>query len=320
MTLNVAIQMDPIGSITITKDSTFILGLEAQKRGFALHYYEPWQLSLRDGKVTAPLRKLTLHDVRDAHREGNKDTLYFTLGEVVTHDLAVMDVVLMRQDPPFDMAYITACHMLEMLPPSTQVVNNAASVRGAPEKLLPLLWPHLCPPTLVTRDKEQVRAFFAEFTDIIIKPLHMFGGADVIRVTPKDNLEHYLETMLYRYGEPLVIQRFLPEVEDGDKRIILIDGEPVGAMHRIPQKGSVRANLMAGGKAQAATLTERDKEVCATIGPELKKRNLLLVGIDMIGDYLTEINVTSPTCLQEINRFNNDCLESLFWDAVCSKL
>ena len=312
MSLSVAIQMDPIESIDINGDSTFVMGLEAQARGHAIWHYLPNALSLKDGRVTAKARRLELRRELGRH---------FTLGDFEIIDLSKMDVVLMRQDPPFDMAYITATHFLEHIHPKTLVVNDPAQVRNAPEKLFVTHFEGVMPPTLITSDPTAIFNFREEHEDIIIKPLFGNGGAGVFHLKPGDeNLSSLLELFSQFYREPVIAQRYLPEVRDGDKRIILIDGEPAGAIDRVPAAGEARANMHVGGKAIKATLTDRDLEICKTIGPALRERGLLFVGIDVIGDYLTEINVTSPTGLQEINAFDGAKLEAQIWDAIESKI
>ncbi len=312
MSLSVAIQMDPIEDIDINGDSSFVLGLEAQKRGHELYYYLPKALTFRDGKVTARGRRLTLR--REA---GN----HFEAGPQIMLDLESMDVILMRQDPPFDMAYITATHLLEHLHPKTLVVNDPAHVRNAPEKIFVTRFPDLMPPTLITSAREEILAFRAEHKDIIVKPLYGNGGAGVFHIKPGDeNLASLLEMFTGIYREPIIVQRYLPEVRAGDKRIILVDGKAVGATNRIPPEGEARSNMHVGGKPAATTLTKREEEICEAIGPTLKEYGLIFVGIDVIGDYLTEINVTSPTGIQEVNRFNNVCLEADIWDAIEARL
>jgi glutathione synthase len=312
MGLAVAIQMDPIETINIDADSTFVLALEAQARGHALYHYLPQHLTLRDGKLTAKARRL---EVRREHGR------HHSFGAFETIDLAVMDVVLMRQDPPFDMAYITATHLLEHIHPRTLVVNDPASVRNAPEKLYVMRFEGVMPPTLITADRDEVLAFRREHGDIIVKPLFGNGGAGVFRIRPDDeNLNSLLELFSQIYREPIIVQRYLPEVRQGDKRIILVDGEPVGAVLRVPAAGEARANLHVGGRAVRAPLTDRDREICAAIGPALQRDGLVFVGIDVIGDYLTEINVTSPTGLQEINRLDGVKLEERVWDAIEARL
>ncbi|WP_259781874.1 glutathione synthase [Aestuariispira ectoiniformans] len=308
----VAIQMDPIEPIDINADSTFVLGLEAQKRGYRLYHYLPRDLSFREGKVIAHARPLTLK-----REVGN----HYALGTTEELDLSTTDVVLMRQDPPFDMAYITATHILEHIHPKTLVVNDPVSVRNAPEKLLVTHFPDLMPPTLITSNQKDVIAFREEHKDIIVKPLYGNGGAGVFHLTPGDeNLTALMEMFTEFYREPVIVQKFLPEVRQGDKRIILVDGEPVGAINRIPKEGEARSNMHVGGKAVKSSLTAREQEICSKIGPTLKNQGLIFVGIDVIGDYLTEINVTSPTGLQEINRYDDTCLEALIWDAIDARL
>lgn len=313
MTLRVALQMDPIDSIDLKGDSSFVLGLEAQKRGYALFHYLPTDIALLDGKVMAKVRPMTLR-----YEEGN----HFDLGEAKWLDLeADMDVILMRQDPPFDMQYITATHLLERIHPKTLVVNDPAQVRNAPEKIFVTEFPDLMPPTLITSSHEQIQAFRAKHKDIIVKPLYGNGGAGVFHLKPEDeNLNSLLELFETLYREPLIAQAYLKDVRKGDKRIILVDGEPVGAINRVPAEGEARSNMHVGGQAVQSQLTEREQEICARIGPALRERGMIFVGIDVIGDYMTEINVTSPTGLQEINRFDNTCLEALIWDAIEKKL
>jgi glutathione synthase len=312
MSLSIAIQMDPIESIDINGDSTFVMGLEAQARGHAVWHYLPNALSLKDGRVTAKARRLELRRELGRH---------FTLGDFETIELSKMDVVLMRQDPPFDMAYITATHILEHIHPKTLVVNDPAQVRNAPEKLFVTHFEGVMPPTLITSDPAAIFNFREEHEDIIIKPLFGNGGAGVFHLKPGDeNLSSLLELFSQFYREPVIAQRYLPEVRDGDKRIILIDGEPAGAIDRVPAAGEARANMHVGGKAIKATLSDRDLEICKTIGPALRERGLLFVGIDVIGNYLTEINVTSPTGLQEINAFDGAKLEAQIWDAIELKI
>jgi glutathione synthase len=307
MPLSVAIQMDPIEGIDIDADSTFALALEAQRRGHELYHYLPSDLIFRQGRVTAIGRPLTVRRQKGDH---------FAFGAAETIDIARFDMVLMRQDPPFDMAYITATHILEHVHPKTFVVNDPVHVRNAPEKLFVTHFPDLMPPTLITSDRAEIRAFRQEYRDIIVKPLFGNGGAGVFHVDPDDdNLNALLELFTQLYREPVVVQQYLPEIRAGDTRIILIDGEAAGAVRRVPKAGEARANLHVGAKAEKAELTPRDREICAAIGPELARRGLIFVGIDVIGDYLTEINVTSPTGIQEIGRFDNVSLEAPLWDA-----
>ncbi len=308
MSLAVAIQMDPIETIDIDADSTYALALEAQARGHALFHYLPRHLFFRDGRVYARARPLEVKRERGNHAR---------LGAAETIDLATMDVVLMRQDPPFDMSYITATHLLEHVHPQTLVVNDPVHVRNAPEKLFVTHFEGLLPPTLITADRAEVAAFRVEHKDIIVKPLFGNGGAGVFHITPGDeNLNALLELFTQLYREPVIVQKYLPEVRQGDKRIILVDGAPAGALNRVPPAGEARSNLHVGGKAVKATLTAREREICEAIGPTLKARGLIFVGIDVIGDYLTEINVTSPTGIQEIDRFDGVKLEAQIWDAI----
>ena len=308
----VAIQMDPIETINVMADSTFALALEAQARGHRLYHYLPRHLSLIDGRVVAKARRLK---VRRASKR------FATLGPFETLDLAKMDVILMRQDPPFDMAYITATHILEHVIAKVLVVNDPAAVRNAPEKLFATHFAGLMPPTLVSSDRDAILAFRQRHRDIILKPLFGNGGSGVFRVKKDDeNFNALLESFAEFYREPIVVQRYLPAVRRGDKRIILVDGEPVGAVLRVPAKGEARANLHVGGRAQKTRLTARERAICASIGPTLRAQGLVFVGIDVIGDYLTEINVTSPTGIQEINRLNGSAIEKLVWNAIERRL
>ena len=312
MSLTVAIQMDPIEHVKIDADSTFALALEAQARGHALLYYGPQQLFLRDGVVGATVRPLKVRAVKGDH---------FTLGEASVVDLSRADVVLLRQDPPFDLAYITTTHLLERLGPKTLVSNDPAEVRNAPEKLLVTAFNELMPPTLIASDPAQIRAFREEQKDIVLKPLYGNGGAGVFRLRPDDeNLGSLLETYDTFYRQPIMVQLYLPEVRKGDKRIILIDGEFAGMINRIPAVGEARSNMHVGGKPVPAEPSPRDLEICDSIGPELKKRGLIFAGIDVIGDWLTEINVTSPTGIQEVKRFGGPDGASLIWDAIERRL
>ena len=317
MNLRVAVQMDPIEGINIDGDSTFALMLEAEARGHALWHYEVRHMALREGigregRLLAQARPVSVQRVAGAH---------YRFGAPLRLDLGGMDVVLMRQDPPFDMAYITATHLLEHIHPKTLVVNDPAAVRNAPEKLLVTHFPALMPPTLVTWDVEAIRAFRAEYRDIIVKPLFGNGGAGVFRIKPDDeNLASLLEMHFARSREPLMIQRYEPAVRQGDKRIILIDGEPMGAINRVPAAGEARSNMHVGGRPEKSALTPRDREICAAIGPTLREQGLIFVGIDVIGDYLTEINVTSPTGIQEIDRFDGTNLAAAIWDRIEAKV
>ena len=309
MALNVAFQMDHISRINIRGDSTFALLLEGERRGHHQVHYTPDRLAMRDGKVSAAVEAVKVKDVEGAH---------FTLGPPETVDLSKFDVVLLRQDPPFDMGYITTTFLLERLGPGTLVVNDPASVRNAPEKLYVTEFVALGPPTLITRDRKSIAEFRAEHRDIIIKPLYGNGGAGVFRIAGADeNLVALLELFDDAYrGQPFVVQRYLPEVRKGDKRIILVDGEAVGIINRVPAAGEARSNMHVGGRAEAVEMTDRDREICETIGPALKARGLLFVGIDVIGDCLTEINVTSPTGIREVRRFGGADIAALIWDAI----
>ena len=308
MSLAVAIQMDPIDAIDINGDSTFALALEAQSRGHGLFHYLPQDLSLREGRVIARARPLQVR-----REEGN----HFTLGEAETLDLAGIDVVLMRQDPPFDMAYITATHILEHVHPQTLVVNDPVSVRNAPEKLFVTHFEGVMPPTLISSSREEIIAFRDKYNDIIVKPLYGNGGAGVFHIQPGDeNLNSLLEMFTEMFREPVIAQRYLPEVRQGDKRIILVDGEPAGAINRVPAEGEARSNMHVGGRAERSDLTPREQEICAAIGPALREQGLIFVGIDVIGDYMTEINVTSPTGIQEIDRYDGVNLSGLIWDTI----
>jgi glutathione synthase len=309
MALRVAIQMDPIELADPDLDTTVLMALSAQARGHRLWVYGPDRLALEDGRVTARAYPVQVRATRGDH---------YTLGEGVTLDLAQdIDVVLMRQDPPFDMAYITATHILEHVHPKTLVVNDPVEVRNAPEKLFVTRFEGLQPPTLVSRDPVAIADFRARHPDMILKPLYGGGGSGVARLKPGDgNLDSLLELHFALGREPVMCQAFLPAVSKGDKRILLVDGEPVGAVNRVPAEGAVRSNLHVGGRAEAVELTARDREVCAIIGPELKARGLIFVGIDMIGDWLTEINVTSPTGAQQLKRFTGVDATEAMWDAV----
>ncbi|MBZ9938050.1 glutathione synthase [Mesorhizobium sp. BR1-1-16] len=312
MSLSVAVQMDHIASINIRGDSTFALMLEGQRRGHRLAHYTPDRLSLNDGRVEARLETVQVRDVPGDH---------FTLGETERTDLSTFDVVLLRQDPPFDMGYITTTHLLERIHPKTLVVNDPAEVRNAPEKIFVTEFPALMPPTLISRDAEEIRDFRRAHGDIIVKPLYGNGGAGVFRLSEGDqNLASLLEIFAAAYrGEPYVVQRYLPAVRAGDKRIILVDGVAAGAINRVPADGESRSNMHVGGRPEPIELTRRDREICEAIGPELKRRGFLFVGIDVIGDYLTEINVTSPTGIREVKRFGGADIASLIWDAIEAK-
>ena len=312
MSLAVAIQMDAIEPVDIDADSSFALALEAEARGHGLFHYLPQDLSYDKGRIMASARPLSVR-----RRKGD----HFTLGSRETIDLAHMDVVLLRQDPPFDMSYITTTHLLERIHPKTLVVNDPAAVRNAPEKLFVTDFADLMPPTLITSDAALIAEFRAEHKDIILKPLYGNGGAGVIHLTPGDeNLSSLLEMFALQYREPIIVQRYLSDVRAGDKRIILIDGEAAGVINRVPAEGEARANMHVGATPLKAKLSARDREICEAIGPALKERGMIFVGIDVIGDYLTEINVTSPTGIQEISRFDGVNLAGQIWDAIESKL
>jgi len=309
VSLAVALQMDPIENINIDADSTFALALEAQRRGHGLYHYLPQALVFKGGRLYARARALKVKRKLGKH---------YSLGEPELLDLAAMDVILMRQDPPFDMAYITATHLLEHVHPRTLVVNDPVTVRNAPEKLFVTHFEDVMPPTLITCDVAAIRDFRREHKDIVIKPLFGNGGAGVFHIKPDDeNFAVLLETFTQLIGrEPLVVQRYMPEVRKGDKRIILVDGEPVGALNRVPPKGEARSNMHVGGRPEKTTLTKRERQLCEAIGPALKRQGLIFVGIDVIGGYLTEINVTSPTGIQEINRFDEISIEDQIWDVI----
>jgi glutathione synthase len=308
MGLAVAIQMDPIETINIDADSTFALALEAQRRGHAMFHYLPQALTLRDGRLYAKGRPLEVFRERGNHHR---------FGAFEELDLAGIDVILMRQDPPFDMAYITATHLLELLPAGPLVVNDPAAVRNAPEKLFVLRFKELMPPTLLSLDPNQIRAFWAEHGDIVLKPLFGNGGVGIVHLRPgDDNLNSLLDMYAQINREPVMVQRYVPEVRQGDKRIILVDGEAKGAVLRVPPEGEARANLHVGGRAEKTTLTQRERDICAAIGPTLKEQGLIFVGIDVLGDYITEINVTSPTGIQEIARLDGHDISVDIWDAI----
>lgn len=307
MPLKIAIQMDAAESIHIDRDSTFVLAMEAEKRGHIVYYYQPKDLSVYNGRVKAMLRRISFR-----REVGN----HFTLGEELFSSFKEIDVILMRQDPPYDMNYLTYTYFLERLPKRVMVLNNPTEVRNCPEKLFVLNFAEFMAPTLITANFEEVEEFFHEYADIIIKPLYSHGGADINRVESHEKLAGTFQGLMGRYDSPLVVQKFLPDVAKGDKRIMFIDGEFVGAINRIPKEGDIRSNLAAGGSAHKTELTDRERQICAAVGPELKKRGLLLAGIDVIGGYITEINVTSPTGLQALDRLNGTNLPAVFWDAV----
>ena len=308
MPLKIACQMDPIERIDIRGDSTFALLLEAQRRGHGLFYYTPDSLTLREGRLLATGYQLAVEDKAGEH---------YRLGERHTKDLSGQDVVLLRQDPPFDMSYITSTHLLERVHPRTLVVNDPAHVRNAPEKIFVLEFGDLMPPTMVTRSAADVAAFRRDYKDIIVKPLYGNGGSGVFRITPDDsNLAALIEMFQAAFREPFLVQQFRPEVRAGDKRIILVDGVFAGAINRVPASGETRSNMHVGGRPEPTILTKREAEICERLGPELKKRGLIFVGIDVIGDYLTEINVTSPTGIRQVKAFGGNDIAALIWDAI----
>ncbi|SEN37118.1 glutathione synthase [Pseudorhodobacter antarcticus] len=311
MGLKVALQMDPIGSVNIDADSTFRIALEAQARGHSLFFYTPDKLAYREGRVVARGFSITLR------REKGNHVSYEAEVEV---DLSTFDVVWLRQDPPFDMGYITSTHLLDMIHPKTLVVNDPFWVRNFPEKLLVLRFPDLTPPTMIARDLDMIRAFKAQHSDIILKPLYGNGGAGVFRLGPDDrNLSSLHELFSSINREPLIAQKFLPAVSKGDKRVILVNGAPVGAINRVPQAGETRSNMHVGGRAEKVDLTPRDLEICAAIGPTLRDNGQIFVGIDVIGDWLTEINVTSPTGIQELERFDGTNTAAKIWEVIEKK-
>jgi glutathione synthase len=311
MKLNVAVQMDPIARINIRGDSTFALLLEAQKRGHGLSYYTPDKLSLRGEELVAPVQPLTVRDEIGDH---------FTLGDARRESLEAFDVILLRQDPPFDLAYITSTHFLERIHPKTLVVNNPSSVRNAPEKLFVMNFSHLMPPTLISRDLDEINSFREQHGAVVMKPLHGHGGAAVFRVLPQDmNFGSLFDMFSVTFREPWVIQRFLPEVKHGDKRIILVDGEFAGAVNRVPAPDDLRSNMVRGGAAQATELSAREREICDTLAPALRERGLLFVGIDVIDGNLTEINVTCPTGIRAIARLGGPDIAARIWDTIEKK-
>ena len=306
--MKVALQMDPIGSVNIDADSTFRIGLEAQERGHSLFYYTPDRLAFSEGRVTARGWPIELRRVKGDH---------VTFGPETEVDLGGFDVVWLRQDPPFDMGYITTTHILEMIHPKTLVVNDPFWVRNSPEKLLVLQFPDLTPPTTIARDLATIRGFKQKHGDIILKPLYGNGGAGVFRLDENDrNLSSLYELFTGMSREPMIVQKFLPAVSKGDKRVILVDGEAVGAINRVPQAGETRSNMHVGGRPEPVGLTDRDREICARIGPLLRDKGQVFVGIDVIGDWLTEINVTSPTGIQELERFDGTNTAALIWQAI----
>jgi glutathione synthase len=308
MSLKVAVQMDPIARINIRGDSTFALLLEGQQRGHKLSYYTPDRLAMLDGKVFAAVEPLTVKDVAGDH---------FALGESKRTALSEFDVVLLRQDPPFDLAYITSTHLLERIHPGTLVVNDPASVRNAPEKILVTEFPDLMPTTLITRDLAEIKAFRAEHGDIVMKPLYGHGGGGVFRVTREDlNFGSLYDMFSTTFREPWVIQKFLPAVKQGDKRILLVDGEFAGAVNRVPAADDLRSNMVRGGAPKETELTAREKEICRRLGPVMRERGMIFVGLDVIGDQLTEINVTSPTGIRSVKSLGGPDAAAMIWDKV----
>ncbi len=312
MVRKIAVQMDPIERINIAGDSTFALLLEAQARGYEIHYYTPDRLSLRGRDVVALAQVLRVRDVKGDH---------FELGPPREIFLRDLDVVLLRQDPPFDLSYITSTHLLEMIGGRTLVVNDPVAVRNAPEKLFVMNFPELMPPTLISRDRAAIDAFRAEHGEVVMKPLHGHGGAAVFRLMKQDaNYGSLFDLFATSFREQWLVQKFLPEVAKGDKRVILVDGAPAGAVNRVPAENDIRSNMVRGGAAEATALTPREQEICATIGPELKKRGLVFVGIDVIDGFLTEINVTSPTGIRAIKHTGGPDIAVAIWDAIAGKV
>ena len=306
--MKIAFQMDTIQTVNIYADSTFRIAEEAQARGHELFFYTPDHLAFQEGKVTARGHYFTVQRVRGQHAD---------LSEMQEVDLADFDVVWLRQDPPFDMHYITTTHLLDLIHPDTLVVNDPFWVRNYPEKLLVLRFPNLTPPTTIARDLETIKAFKEKHGDVILKPLYGNGGAGVFRLDQNDrNLASLHEVFTGFSREPLIVQKFLPDVSNGDKRVILVDGEPIGAINRVPAKGETRSNMHVGGRPEKVGLTERDREICAAIGPLLREQGQIFVGIDVIGNYLTEINVTSPTGIQELERFDGINAAEKIWEAI----
>lgn len=313
MSLRVAIQMDPLENVNIDGDTSFALAETAQARGMELFFYQPQDMSLEGRRVTAKARPAKVQRVKGTPG---------IFGEAVTLDLAKdVDVILMRQDPPFDLGYISACHMLELISGETLVLNDPAGVRSSPEKILPLMFPDLMPPTLVSRDPEAIADFRERYKDIIVKPIYGHGGAGVFRLKEDDsNLDSLLELFFSKSREPVMVQAFLPAVSEGDKRIMLVDGKAVGALNRRPKSGQVRSNLVVGGTAEKTELSDADLRICEAIGPELRQRGLVLTGIDVIGGRMTEINVTSPTGVQAIKKLSGIDIPAIFWDSVQERL
>jgi glutathione synthase len=312
MTRKIAIQMDPVASIKPVTDSTLRLGLEAQKRGYKQYYYTPDKLSCLNGDITAVAQRV--HWLDDQKN-------WFELGAEEKIALADMDVVLLRQDPPFDMTYLSTTYLLERIHPKTLVVNNPASVRNHPEKLFPVMYKQFMPPTLITADVKEIDHFRTQYRDIVIKPLYGYAGRSVVHLKPEDdNFQAVMELMFAQGSEPVMVQPFLPEVKTGDRRIILADGEIAGIMGRIPAEHEIRANFRVGGTAAKAEITPKQRAICEALAPELKKEGLIFVGLDVIGDWLTEINITSPTGIPAMNRLYGIQVEATIWDAIEARL
>ena len=312
MTLNVAVQMDPISKIDISGDSTFAMMLEAQARGHKLFHYHVKSLALHSGILSAHGEPVVVRDEKGNH---------FTASPQEKIDLSTQHVILMRQDPPFDMSYITATHLLDRIHPKTLVVNDPTEVRNQPEKLYLLDYPQFMPETLITRDISEIEAFRRDHDEIILKPLYGNGGAGIYKTSKNDmNFGSLMEMFQQLYPEPFIAQRYLPEVRKGDKRIILVDGKVAGAINRVPASYDHRSNMHAGGEATPTTLTRREHEICEALGPDLKRRGLIFTGIDVIGDYMTEINVTSPTGIRQVKRFGGNDIAAMIWDAIEARL
>src|SRR5476651_535381 len=311
MSLKIAVQMDPFQRINIKGDSTFALLLEAQRRGHQLSYYTPDRLALLNGRLLATVESLSVRDKAGDH---------FTLDEPRRVELSQFDVVLLRQDPPFDLAYVTTTHLLERIHPKTLVVNDPTHVRNAPEKMMVTEFPDLMPPTLVTRDLAEIKAFRAEHADIVMKPLYGHGGGAVFRITRDDpNFGSLYDMFSVTFREQWVVQKFLPAVKQGDKRILLVDGEFAGAVNRIPAEDDLRSNMVRGGTPGATELTKREQEICQRLAPELRKRGMIFVGIDVIGDWITEINVTSPTGIRAVRNLGGPDAAAMLWDVIEAK-
>ncbi|MCE3232814.1 MAG: gshB [Rickettsiaceae bacterium] len=306
MLLKIAMQMDPIDSINLDRDTTFTLSLEAQSRGHKLFYYQPHNLSLKNGEVIAVVQEITLQRKKGDH---------YRFGKTLEVSMAEMDIVLMRQDPPFDMNYITYTYMLDKIHPKTLVINNPTEVRSCAEKIFVTDFKEFTPPTLISADRDTIRKFYTEQKEIVLKPLYAFGGIDVFK-PDNSNIDSLMDELIGKYNSPIIAQKFLKEIAEGDKRILLLNGEFLGALNRVPKEGNIRANMGEGGVAVQTTLSKREQEIIETVGPELKKRGLIIAGLDVIGGYLTEINVTSPTGLEVMNGLYNTHLEKKFWDVV----